>query len=154
MVKKRAVNPVTEAPFWKRKTLSAMTAAEWESLCDGCAKCCLHKLQDSETGEVSYTEIGCRLLDCDTCRCTDYHSRQQLVSDCVGLTPKNIEELSWMPTTCAYRLLSEGKDLPSWHPLISGDADSVHRAGMSVRGKVIPEKNAGDAEDHIVEWPE
>jgi len=140
-------------PFWRQKPLSEMTQTEWESLCDGCAKCCLEKLEDVETGEISYTNVACRLLDCEACRCTNYAKRQRFVPDCVMLTPKNIVQLHWMPTTCAYRLLSEGKDLPSWHPLKTGAPESVHRAGISVRGRVVSEKDAGQLEDHIVTWP-
>ncbi len=150
-------NPSTalkvEEPFWRRKALSEMTRAEWESLCDGCAKCCLEKLEDAETGEVSYTDVACRLLDTDSCRCTDYENRHRFVPDCVKLTPWKVGTLKWLPTTCAYRLISEGEDLPAWHPLVSGDPQSVHKAGMSVRGRAVPEALAGDLQDHIVEWP-
>ncbi len=145
---------MTEAPFWKRKSLSEMTPGEWESLCDGCAKCCLHKLEDADTGAVSYTDVACRLLDTESCRCTDYARRRSLVSDCVVLTPGNVERLRWMPSTCAYRRLAEGKDLAPWHPLVSGDPESVHEAGVSVRGRVVGEKRAGDLEEHIVLWPQ
>ncbi|MEQ8194129.1 MAG: YcgN family cysteine cluster protein [Rhodospirillales bacterium] len=140
-------------PFWRRKTLGDMTRAEWESLCDGCAKCCLEKLEDVETGEISYTNVACRLLDLKACRCTNYEQRQRYVPDCVMLTPDNIAQLHWMPSTCAYRLLAEGKDLPDWHPLVSGDPDSAHRSKNSVRGRVVSERDAGDLEDHIVTWP-
>jgi uncharacterized cysteine cluster protein YcgN (CxxCxxCC family) len=145
---------VSEKPFWLRKTLKEMTSAEWESLCDGCARCCLLKLENIETGDVFYTDVACKLLDLHACRCTRYKERQKLVHDCVRLTPENLFELSWMPSTCAYRLVHEGKDLYWWHPLKTGDPDSVHKAGMSVRGRVIPEKGAPDLEDRIVEWPE
>ena len=140
-------------PFWKRKSLTQMSKAEWESLCDGCAKCCLEKLEDSETGHIEYTDVACRLLDLDVCKCKHYATRKRIVPDCVVLTPDNVGALSWMPATCAYRLLSEGKDLPDWHPLITGDPDSVHRAGVSVRGRVVSEEDAGDLEEHIVIWP-
>ena len=143
-----------DAPFWRRKTLAEMTPAEWESLCDGCGKCCLHKLEDEDTGEIAHTNVACRLLDIGTCRCSRYAERQRLVPDCVQLDPGNVGALKWMPSTCAYRLLAEGKDLPAWHPLVSGDPDSVHRAGISVRGRCIPERKAGDLFDHIVMWPE
>jgi hypothetical protein len=143
-----------EQPFWKAKGLDAMNAEEWESLCDGCALCCLHKLEDEETGSVAYTEVACRLLDLASCRCRDYADRQRLVHDCVVLTPDSVGRLAWMPTTCAYRLLDEGRELAAWHPLVSGDRQSVHRAGISVRGRAVAERDAGDLEDHVVDWPE
>ena len=145
---------MAEPPFWKRKTLDQMTAGEWESLCDGCARCCLEKLEDDETGRVSYTEVACRLLDADACRCADYANRSRRVASCVTLTPRTVAQYGWLPSTCAYRLIAEGKDLAWWHPLVSSDPNSVHRAGLSVRGRVISEKEAGELEDHIVEWPE
>ncbi|NKB20470.1 MAG: YcgN family cysteine cluster protein [Alphaproteobacteria bacterium] len=141
-------------PFWKRKTLPEMTRTEWESLCDGCARCCLLKLEDIDTGEIAYTDIACKLLDSGACRCSDYKDRQQTVPDCVVLKPDNIGDLSWMPSSCAYRMIAEGKDLAWWHPLVSGDANSVHEAGISVRGKVVPEQRGDDPEDRIVTWPE
>ncbi len=130
-----------------------MTPSEWESLCDGCGKCCLHKLQFEDTGELCYTNVACRLLDLDTCRCSKYQQRERFVPDCVRLEPGNIAELTWMPSTCAYRLLAEGKDLPHWHPLVTGDPNSVHDAGISVLGRVVPEKRAWTLEHHIVDWP-
>ena len=145
---------MAEQPFWRRKTLAEMTRGEWESLCDGCAKCCLAKLEDDDTGEISYTEVACRLLDLGTCRCTDYANRKRFVPDCVVLTPRTVARLTWLPSTCAYRLVSEGKDLAWWHPLVSGDPETVHRAGISVRGRAVPEALAGDLEDHVVRWPE
>ncbi len=145
---------MAEEPFWRRKTLAEMTRSEWESLCDGCAKCCLDKLQDDDTGEISYTEVACRLLDLGTCRCTDYSNRTRFVPDCVVLTPRTVARLTWLPSSCAYRLISEGKDLEWWHPLVSGDPETVHRAGVSVRGRAVPEAVAGDLEDHVVHWPE
>ena len=145
---------MAEDPFWRRKTLAEMTRSEWESLCDGCAKCCLDKLEDDDTGEISYTEVACRLLDLGTCRCTDYSNRTRFVPDCVVLTPRTVARLTWLPSSCAYRLVSEGKDLEWWHPLVSGDPETVHRAGVSVRGRAVPEALAGDLEDHIVHWPE
>lgn len=129
-----------------------MTRAEWESLCDGCGKCCLHKLEDADTGEVRFTEVACRLLDPDTCRCTRYAERKRLVPDCLILSAARARRTEWLPRTCAYRLLAEGKDLPRWHPLVSGDPQSVHRAGMSVRGRTVGERDAGDLEDHVVAW--
>ncbi|MDA0991245.1 MAG: YcgN family cysteine cluster protein [Verrucomicrobia bacterium] len=126
-----------EQPFWQRKRLTEMTDAEWESLCDGCAKCCVHKLEDEDTGEIEYTNLACRLLDLHACRCSDYANRHTLVPACIRLKPDAIPY--WMPETCAYRLVAEGQDLPDWHPLKTGDKESVHRAGISVRGCVISE---------------
>ncbi|BDW98224.1 UPF0260 protein [Thalassospira tepidiphila] len=141
-------------PFWETKTLAEMTPAEWESLCDGCGKCCLHKLQDEEDDFVYYTSVACRLLDCHTCRCKDYPNRTQHVPDCVQLSKENVETLSWMPSSCAYRLMAEGKPLPDWHPLKTGVADSAIMAGMSVRGMAIPEDEAHpDLTRYIVKWP-
>jgi uncharacterized protein len=148
---------VNELPFWRSKGLGEMTAGEWESLCDGCGRCCLNKLEDEETGQVFYTDVGCRLLDDATCRCKDYRNRSQEVSDCVRLTPENVATLKWLPPSCAYRLLAQGRDLYWWHPLVSGDPDTVHAAGISVRGRVgIGEQDLGgqDFEDRIVTWPE
>ncbi len=142
-----------ESPFWKAKRLEELTRDEWESLCDGCAKCCLAKLEDEDTGEIAYTNVACRLLDLGTCRCTNYPERARFVPDCITLTPENVSQLRWMPSTCAYRLLAEGRDLPDWHPLVSGDPDSVHRVGISVRGRVVPERQAVDLEDYVVTWP-
>ncbi|MEO5336847.1 MAG: YcgN family cysteine cluster protein [Magnetospirillum sp. WYHS-4] len=139
--------------FWLDKPLARLTPEEWESLCDGCGKCCLEKLEDVDTGEVAYTEVACRLLDLETCRCRNYVERRRFVPDCVPLSPKNVKKLPWMPTTCAYRLLTEGKDLPAWHPLVTGDPESVHGAGQSVRGRAVAEKDAGALEDHVVDWP-
>ncbi|WP_420564981.1 YcgN family cysteine cluster protein [Thalassobaculum sp.] len=141
--------------FWERKPLSAMTRAEWESLCDGCGKCCLVKLQDADTDEISYTDVACKLLDCDSCRCSDYPNRKKIVPDCVVLSVKLVSQLQWMPSTCAYRLLKEGKPLHWWHPLVSGDPNTVHEAGVSVRGRAISETVVADEEllEHIVDWP-
>ena len=112
-----------------------MSQAEWESLCDGCGRCCLVKLEDEETGDIALTDIACRLLDNQRCKCKQYDTRHEIVADCVRLTPKNISQLKWMPKSCAYRLLAEGKDLAWWHPLISGDKETVHQAGISIQGK-------------------
>jgi uncharacterized cysteine cluster protein YcgN (CxxCxxCC family) len=144
-----------EQPFWRRKTLEQMTHQEWESLCDGCGKCCLLKLEDEDTEEICHTDVACRLLDLESCRCRDYRHRKKIVSDCVVLTPRNVTALRWMPSTCAYRLIAEGRALPDWHPLVSGDQESVHRAGISVRGRAVSEEAVPDAEleDHIVDWP-
>ncbi len=145
---------MTIRPFWKSKTLAEMTSAEWESLCDGCGKCCLLKLEDADTGEFFHTDVACHLLDRADCRCGDYPNRAQRVPDCVVLTPDNVTTLGFMPSTCAYRLLAEGRDLFDWHPLVSGDRESVHRAGASVRGRAVCETGVADAalEDHIVDW--
>ena len=141
-----------DLPFWRRKSLAEMTPGEWEQLCDGCGQCCLHKLEDVDTGAISYTNVACRLLDLGTCRCTDYKHRRKLVHDCLQLSPKAIRELKWLPPTCGYRLVDAGKDLYWWHPLVSGDPETVHQAGISVRGRAIAEAHAGDLEDHIVDW--
>lgn len=132
-----------------------MTDAQWESLCDGCARCCLNKLEDWDSGAIVWTNVACALLDGQSCRCRDYDNRQKTVPDCIQLTPKNIDELSWLPPTCAYRLLSEGQELYWWHPLVSGDRDTVHHAGISVRGRTVSEKGMApeDLEDYIVDWP-
>jgi hypothetical protein len=144
----------TTEPFWRLKTLRQMSPAEWESLCDGCGKCCLHKLQYEDTDEIYYTDVACRLLDLGTCRCSRYAERQTLVPDCIALRADKVMELNWLPSTCAYRLLANGKPLPWWHPLVSGDPNSVHAAGQSVRGRAVPEKKADVLDHHIVTWPE
>lgn len=145
---------VSQRPFWQRKTLAEMTEAEWESLCDGCGRCCLHRLEDEDTGEVHTTCVACKLLDTHSCRCSDYPHRKQKVPDCIQLTPEDAAGFAWLPRTCAYRILAEGGQLPSWHPLVSGDPDSVHKAGISVQDKVISETEVDpdDFEDHIVIW--
>ena len=140
-----------ETLFWRRKTLAEMNPAEWESLCDGCGKCCLHKLEDMDTGELAFTNVACRLLDIRACRCGNYDRRSELVPDCVVLDPENVAQLYWMPSTCAYRLLAEGQDLPDWHPLVTGDPDSVHRAGISVYGRSVSERHAGPLEHHVLD---
>ena len=139
-------------PFWKTTPLSALARDEWESLCDGCAKCCLYRLEDADTREIHTTNVHCRLLDTDTCRCTDYAKRSQRVPDCVTITPKVLEDPYWLPTTCAYRLLAEGRDLPDWHPLVTGDPGSVRRAGQQVCGRTICEDDADMLETHLVDW--
>ena len=141
--------PPEAAPFWKTKSLEEMTLREWESLCDGCARCCLVKLEDEDTGAIHFTDIGCTLLDAKACRCRDYRRRSRRVPDCVRLTPAVVRTLSWLPVTCAYRLVSERKDLPEWHPLVSGSPSSVHQAGVSVRGRVFA------SEDDLAQesWP-
>jgi uncharacterized cysteine cluster protein YcgN (CxxCxxCC family) len=142
-------NPDSSKPFWQTKTLEQMTAPEWESLCDGCGLCCLVRFEDEETLEVIPTRVHCKLFDSEKCRCSDYANRKKFVPDCIKLTPGNIEALEWMPASCAYRRLHEGKDLPKWHPLITGDPESVHRAGVSVRGQTISEVTLADPEDAL-----
>ncbi|MGC8478006.1 MAG: YcgN family cysteine cluster protein [Acetobacteraceae bacterium] len=141
------------APFWRVKRLEAMSPEEWESLCDGCGRCCLHKLRDEETGRLGFTTVACFLLDHHSCRCKDYPNRRRRVADCVSLTPDEVRTVDWLPPSCAYRRVAEGRDLAWWHPLVSGDPDSVHRAGVSVRGRVIDERQAGPFEQHLAEWP-
>lgn len=141
-------------PFWEVKPLATLTPAEWESLCDGCGRCCVIKLEDEDTGEVHYTDVACRLFDDRTCRCGSYALRAKLVKGCVVLTPKSLPDVAeWLPSTCAYRLLHEGKPLFDWHPLVTGDPESVHAAGISLRGRVVPEYEVDeqDLEDHIVD---
>ncbi|UGY13076.1 YcgN family cysteine cluster protein [Bradyrhizobium septentrionale] len=145
-----------EGFFWKTKTLEEMSNAEWESLCDGCARCCLEKLEDEDTGRIYFTHISCKLLDAGLCTCKDYPNRSDQVPDCVRLTPENVRTLNWLPPSCGYRLVAEGRDLYWWHPLISGDPNTVHEAGVSVRGRVQGTEidvNDADLEDHIVRWP-
>ncbi len=146
---------VLELPFWKTTALEDMSSEQWESLCDGCGRCCLNKLEDWDTGEISWTNIACRLLDTDSCRCKDYDNRTDEVPDCIGLTPQSVRTLSWLPPSCGYRLIAEDRDLYWWHPLVSGDPDTVHQAGVSIRGRTIPEEGLEpeDYEDHIVDWP-
>ena len=145
-----------EKPFWRTKTLDAMNAAEWESLCDGCGRCCLLKLEDEDDGRIHHTDVGCTLLDTHACRCRDYRKRAERVPDCIRLTPQSVRDIPWLPPTCAYRLLREGRDLPAWHPLVSGRRASVHEAGISVRGRVSGNEEEF-AEDELVErivaWP-
>jgi uncharacterized protein len=143
------------APFWKTVPLADMSEAQWESLCDGCGKCCLIRLEDEDTGEIHLTDVHCALFDGAACRCRDYTNRQAKVPDCVKLTPQTVASLSWLPRSCAYRLVSEGRELEDWHPLVSGDPRSVHAAGMSVQDATISEKavRRRDLARRIVQWP-
>ena len=138
--------------FWRSKTLAEMSETEWESLCDGCGQCCLHKLQDEDTDEIALTDVACRLLDLESCRCSDYENRTIEVPDCIQLTPGNAGELTWMPQTCAYRRLANGQQLDWWHPLVSGDPETVHHAGISLRGRAISEDAIDDIHEHVVGW--
>lgn len=141
-------------PFWQRKRLDDMSRAEWESLCDGCGKCCLAKLEDEDTGDIHYTDLVCRYMDQDTCQCSVYPQRLEKVPECTLLTPDTLNQYHWLPYTCAYRTLSEGRPLADWHPLRSGDPESVHRAGVSVRHRVLSEDRVPqeDWEEHIIHW--
>ena len=143
-----------QLPFWKEKALDQMAKAEWEQLCDGCGRCCLNKLEDADTGRIHYTDVVCQLLDEESCRCVSYEDRKRFVPECQILTPQNLGRYSWLPSTCAYRLISEGKDLMWWHYLVSGDLETVHDAGISVRGRVLSERDADDLENHVVNWLE
>lgn len=139
-----------DTPFWKTVSLESMSRAQWESLCDGCGKCCLSKLEDEDTGEIYWTSVGCRLFDPQACRCHDYANRLALVQDCVGLTPANVRTISWLPSTCAYRLVAEGLDLYWWHHLLSGSRETVHEVGISMRGRVKAlESDLRQAEDYF-----
>lgn len=137
--------------FWEDRPLEALDRAQWEALCDGCGKCCVHKLEDEETGELFPTNVACKLLDRHSGRCSNYRHRRAFVPECVRLTPRLAATLDWLPDTCAYKLRAEGKPLADWHPLNSGDPESVHKAGMSVRGWTVSETEAGALEDHILE---
>jgi uncharacterized cysteine cluster protein YcgN (CxxCxxCC family) len=136
--------------FWEQP-LETLDRAQWEALCDGCGKCCLHKVEDSETGRVYATNVACRLLDRNTAQCSNYRHRRAFVPDCLRLTPGRLKTIEWLPQTCAYKLRAEGRPLPEWHYLVCGDREAVHHAGMSVRGWTISETLAGDLENHIVE---
>ncbi len=144
---------MAEVPFWESKTLDEMSDAEWESLCDGCARCCLQKLEDSDTGEIYFTSIACRLLDCGSCRCSNYKNRQTEVPDCTMVRPITAEKLAWLPGSCAYKRLATGLPLPAWHPLITGDPDSVHDAAVSVKLWAIPEEGIKqiDYEEYVID---
>lgn len=138
--------------FWETKTLAQMTTAEWESLCDNCGKCCLVKLEDEDTGEIAFTSVVCDLIDLESCRCTRYSERCTLVPECIDLKQHDFAEYKWLPSTCAYRLLTDGKPLPDWHPLNSGTVESVKDAGVSISSYAIKESQVEDPEDHIIEW--
>ena len=142
-------------PFWRTKRLEDMSRGEWESLCDGCAQCCLIKLEDEDTGELFHTKVTCKLLDIGACRCRDYENRHEQVPDCIPFTPETIPELHWLPRTCAYRLIGEGKDLHWWHPLVSGDPDTVHEAGVSVRSFAVSERGvpAAKLDRYVIREP-
>ena len=143
-----------QAPFWQRKQLAELSAEEWESLCDGCARCCLHKYEDEDSEELFNTRVVCRLLDEDRCQCTSYHDRHKYVPECLYLKPQQVSEFHWLPKSCAYRTVSEGRPLPWWHHLVSGNRETVHEAGISVRGKVISEEHVHPDgwDEHIIHW--
>jgi len=142
-------------PFWKTIALKNMSNTQWESLCDGCGKCCLLRMEDADTAAVYVTDIRCKLLDAGTCRCQNYETRKKYVPDCVKLTAKNVGKLDWIPSTCAYRLVHEGRDLPDYHHLITGDRDTIHDVGMSVSGATVHEDNVPENQHpkHITIWP-
>lgn len=142
----------TALPFWKKKALKDMTREEWESLCDGCGRCCLNKIDYIDTGEVFFTKVACRLLDGNSCQCSNYAARKEHVPDCIVLTPETLSAIDFMPDTCAYRMLAEGRPLEPWHPLISGTKESVHQAGISVRNRVVSEEDVTSLEDYIIRW--
>lgn len=148
---------MSEQPFWQRKRLDELSREEWESLCDGCARCCLIKLEDEESGELAYTGVVCRHLDLETCRCNEYARRSETVPECLTLGPDNLDELQWAPASCAYRLLAEGDPLPPWHPLLTGSSESVHEAGYAVSAFAISEtelESEDELEEFIIEWRE
>ncbi len=144
--------PDAPPDFWKHSPLDSLSREQWESLCDSCGKCCLHRLEDEDTREIVFTNVACRFLDQERCRCSDYANRSVIVPDCVTITPEVLKDPYWLPSTCAYRLLAEGKDLPEWHPLVSGEPESVARSGNSVCGRVICETEADDLEHHLIHW--
>ncbi|RPF72686.1 YcgN family cysteine cluster protein [Aurantiacibacter spongiae] len=137
--------------FWELE-LDQLTREEWEALCDGCGKCCLHKLEDEDTGEIVETNVACKLLDTGTARCRDYPHRKAFVPDCLRLTPRLVAQVPWLPVSCAYRRRAEGKPLPDWHHLLTGDRTAMLEAGACVAGRVVSETVAGPLEHHIVDW--
>lgn len=145
---------VPQSKFWKTIPLDQLDKNQWESLCDGCGKCCVLKLEDADTGVIHFTDVSCKLLDCQTARCTKYAERESFVPDCVSLTPDNLRMLRWMPKSCAYRLISENRDLPDWHPLVTGNLDSTRQAGHSVAARVVTEASVDedDLPNHITNW--
>ena len=143
---------LTETPFWE-KPVASLTREKWEALCDGCGKCCLHKVEDEDSGRIYPTNVACKLLDIESCRCADYRHRRMHVPDCIRLTPRSIDQYPWLPESCAYVLRSRGEPLQDWHYLVCGDRDAVHRAGISVKGRAVSELHAGPLENHIVEQP-
>ncbi len=156
MLPQRSGMPAETPPFWETKSLDEMSPEEWESLCDGCGRCCLVKLEDEETGDLHHTDVACRLFDAETCRCRDYRDRSRLVPDCVTLTPREVRSLRWLPPTCAYRRIEEGRGLAWWHPLVSGDPATVEAAGVSARGRVFASEDDVTIEAmqaRIRRWP-
>ena len=140
--------------FWESVKLEDMTPTQWEAICDGCAKCCLLKLEDEDSGDIAYTRLHCKLLDSKTCQCSNYKARKQHIPDCVLLTPKTVTELKWMPTTCAYKVLHEGGQLPDWHHLVCGDRMRIHREGHSIMGRTVSEETVLEENqiDWIIDW--
>ena len=145
---------VAAQTFWSSKSLSEMNEQEWESLCDGCGKCCLHKLEDEDNGDVFYTKVACQYLDLNSCQCSDYKNRKALVAECITLSNSQVKEFYWLPVTCSYRILAEGGELPEWHPLVTGSPNSVHDAGISVKSfaKSEADVNLDDIEDEVINW--
>ena len=150
------MTPESRDNWWNTKSLQELSSDEWESLCDGCAKCCLHKLEDEDTGEIYYTKVRCQYLEEEQCRCSDYARRSVLVPNCIHLHPDEVANYDWLPSTCAYRLRANGEPLADWHYLVSGDPQSVHRAGVSIRGRAISDAyvHPDGFEEHIIQWVE
>ncbi|MBZ6387693.1 MULTISPECIES: YcgN family cysteine cluster protein [Pantoea] len=145
---------MSELPFWQTKRLDQMNDDEWESLCDGCGQCCLNKLQDADTDEIYFTNVACNQLNIKTCQCRNYERRFEYEEDCIKLTRENLTQFNWLPRTCAYRLLGEGKALPAWHPLLSGSKSAMHAQRISVRYIAVRESEVRDWEDHIIDRPD